>query len=91
VRCYGPDPAGGANIAPPELLTGFCEEEREGKGNGRERKSEGGKKGRGKGSEMEKEGTGREGDIGKRGRRKGNGKERGKREGRNFVQLCFFP
>jgi len=68
--------------------------ERKGRGKGTERKgkSEGGKKGRGKGSEMEKEGTGGEGDIGKRGRRKGNGKERGKREGgrEEFCAVVFF-
>jgi len=63
-----------------------------GKGTGGKGKGEGGKKGRGKGSEMEKEGTGGEGDIGKRGRRKGNGKERGKREGgrEEFCAVVLF-
>jgi len=56
MRCYAPDPAGGgSNSAPPDLLIGFCREERKGKrevkGKERERKGRGRKKGKRSGRE----------------------------------------
>ena len=51
MRCYALDPAGGANSAPPDILAGFCGEQKE-EGRERERRGEKGKgsekKGRGK-------------------------------------------
>jgi len=46
MRRYAPDPAGGANSAPPELLTGFGGEEKKGKGREKEKELKG-KKGKG--------------------------------------------
>ena len=55
MRCYAPDPAGGANSAPPDILAGFCGEQKE---EGRERERSGEK---GIGSEREKKGRKGEG------------------------------
>jgi len=41
MRRYAPDPAGGANSAPPELLTGFWGEEKKGKGREKEKELKG--------------------------------------------------
>ena len=75
MRCHAPDPAGGANSAPPDLLVGFRGEERKGKGKEGEREGRDGKKGKENGVEEEC----RKGD---------SDKEKGwEWRERNFVQL----
>jgi len=67
MRCYAPDPAGGANSALPDLLAGF------GGGKGREKGS-----GKGKERAMGKEGERKMG----AGVKRGEERRRGQREGR---------
>jgi len=77
MRCYAPDPAGELT-ALPDLLVGFCGGKEREKG---VRKGRGEKKGRGSKSEKK----GRKGEEDKREKREEEWK--GKRNGRNFVQL----
>jgi len=85
--CPGPRWGGGSNSAPPDLLIGFCREERKGKrevkGKERERKGRGGKR--------KKKWEGKVRDEKRRGQRRGRrkGKRKRERKGRNFVQLCL--
>jgi len=79
-----PDPAAGATSAPPDIVAGFCGEERKGK-EGRKGRRE--KNGKGKAVTRIRRGGQGEGDNGKGWRRNGGEMKEEKGKGKNFVQL----